>query len=151
MCEHAAWRWGLVGERPLLSEEHGRIKAMARQRGELVPVAEALAGQCGPVKAIRDASPQTRRGFHRGRSGAPACQRPAKRTPIWASWRELMALCSLPRTNPGNRLLYKRVNGPFTLIHAVRRAGVQTSLRSPSALADGVDFDGGRAAPKAGC
>ena len=28
----------------------------------------------------------------------------------------LMALCSLPRTNPGNRLQYKRVNGPFTLI-----------------------------------
>ena len=26
-----------------------------------------------------------------------------------------MALCSLPRTNPDNRLLYKRVNGPFTL------------------------------------
>ena len=23
-----------------------------------------------------------------------------------------MALCSLPRTNPGNRLQYKRVNGP---------------------------------------
>ena len=27
----------------------------------------------------------------------------------------MMALCSLPRTNPGNRLQYKRVNGPFTL------------------------------------
>ena len=27
-----------------------------------------------------------------------------------------MALCSLPRTNPGNRLQYKRVNGPYTLI-----------------------------------
>ena len=27
-----------------------------------------------------------------------------------------MALCSLPRSNPGNRLQYKRVNGPFTLI-----------------------------------
>ena len=26
-----------------------------------------------------------------------------------------IALCSLPRTNPGNRLQYKRVNGPFTL------------------------------------
>ena len=26
-----------------------------------------------------------------------------------------MALCSLPRTNPGNRLQYKRQNGPFTL------------------------------------
>ena len=28
----------------------------------------------------------------------------------------LMALCSLPRTNPGNRLQYKRVNGPYKLI-----------------------------------
>ena len=27
-----------------------------------------------------------------------------------------MALCALPRSNPGNRLQYKRVNGPFTLI-----------------------------------
>ena len=28
----------------------------------------------------------------------------------------LMALCSLPRINPGNRLQYERVNGPYTLI-----------------------------------
>ena len=27
----------------------------------------------------------------------------------------LLALCTLPRTNPGNRLLYKRVNGPYRL------------------------------------
>ena len=27
----------------------------------------------------------------------------------------LMALCSLPRTNPGDRKEYKRVNGPYTL------------------------------------
>ena len=27
-----------------------------------------------------------------------------------------MALCSLPRSNPGNRTQYKRVNGPYTLI-----------------------------------
>ena len=27
----------------------------------------------------------------------------------------LLTLCSLPRSNPGNRLQYKRVNGPFTL------------------------------------
>ena len=27
----------------------------------------------------------------------------------------LLALCSLPRTNPGNRLQYERVNGPYTL------------------------------------
>ena len=40
---------------------------------------------------------------------------PAKRTPTWASWRERWRLCSLPRSNPGNRHQYKRVNGPFTL------------------------------------
>ena len=28
----------------------------------------------------------------------------------------LMALCSLPRTNPGNQHQYKRVNGPYKLI-----------------------------------
>ena len=28
----------------------------------------------------------------------------------------MMALCSLPRTNPGNRHQYKRVNGPYKLI-----------------------------------
>ena len=28
----------------------------------------------------------------------------------------LLTLCSLPRTNPGDRLQYKRVNGPYTLI-----------------------------------
>ena len=28
----------------------------------------------------------------------------------------MMALCSLPRTNPGNRLQYKRVNGPYKLV-----------------------------------
>ena len=27
----------------------------------------------------------------------------------------MMALCSLPRTNPGDRIRYKRVNGPYTL------------------------------------
>ena len=27
-----------------------------------------------------------------------------------------LALCSLPRTNPGNRLQYKRTNGPYKLV-----------------------------------
>ena len=31
----------------------------------------------------------------------------------------MMALCSLPRTNPGNQHQYKRVNGPFKLIMSV--------------------------------
>ena len=37
----------------------------------------------------------------------------------------LMMLCSLPRANPGRRLQYKRVNGPYTLIMtAVGKTGL---------------------------
>ena len=35
----------------------------------------------------------------------------------------LLALCSLPRTNPGNRLQYKRVNGPYQLYMIAGGAG----------------------------
>ena len=34
----------------------------------------------------------------------------------------LLALCSLPRTNPGNRLQYVRRNGPYTLYMNARVA-----------------------------
>ena len=34
---------------------------MQRQRGELVPIGDALSGMGGPVEAIRDATPQS---FH---------------------------------------------------------------------------------------
>ena len=37
----------------------------------------------------------------------------------------LMALCSLPRTNPGRRKEYKRVNGPYTLIYDRRRGNAK--------------------------
>ena len=36
---------------------------MQRQRGGLVPIGDALSGMGGPMKALRDASPQARRGF----------------------------------------------------------------------------------------
>ena len=36
---------------------------MQRKRGELVPIGEALADLPGPVKAIREASPQARHHF----------------------------------------------------------------------------------------
>ena len=38
---------------------------MQRQRGELVPIGDALADLGGPVKAIRDASPQAMHHFTR--------------------------------------------------------------------------------------
>ena len=37
-------------------------------------------------------------------------------TPDLGFMARLLVLCSLPRSNPGNRHQYKRVNGPFTLI-----------------------------------
>ena len=61
---------------------------MERKKDSFVSIGETLSGLDGPVKAIREASPPAR----------------------------LMALCSLPRSNPGNRLQYKRVNGPYKLI-----------------------------------
>ena len=35
--------------------------------------------------------------------------------PDLAYLHRILALCSLPRTNPGNELQYRRVNGPFGL------------------------------------
>ena len=43
---------------------------MQRQRGELVPVAEVIADLDGPVKAIREASPQARHHFTLADQGA---------------------------------------------------------------------------------
>ena len=37
---------------------------MQRQRGELVPIGDALSGMGGPVKAIREASPQALHHWH---------------------------------------------------------------------------------------
>ena len=56
----------------------------------------------------------------------------------------LMALCSLPRTEPRDRKEYARSNGPYTL---VMTAGYQpeASLREHPALADRVGNDRGRA------
>ena len=86
---------------------------MQRQRGELVPIGEALADLPGSVQALIPSRP-TQRHFTRfdqvnqlvSASEADASLGFMART---------MALCSLPRSNPGNRKEYKRVNGPFTL------------------------------------
>ena len=89
---------------------------MQRQHGgELVPAAEVLSGLDGPVKAIHDTSPQARRTF----TIADQVDRL-----VWASeaapdrgfMARMMALCSLPRTNPRDRLRYVRRNGPYTLV-----------------------------------
>ena len=87
---------------------------MRRKRDSLVPIGDALANLAGSVQEIRFADRPAQRGFTLadqvnallGASEADAVRGFMART---------MALYSLPRSNPGNRLQYKRVNGPFTL------------------------------------
>ena len=87
---------------------------MQRQRGELVPIGDALADLGGPVQALRETPPPAQRGFtladqvHQLVSASEA-------DADLGFMARTMALCSLPRSNPGNRKEYKRVNGPFTL------------------------------------
>ena len=88
---------------------------MARKRDGLVPIGDALADLGGPVKAIRDASPQALHHFTQA-DQVNQLVGASEADPDMGFMARMMALCSLPRTNPGNRHQYKRVNGPFKLI-----------------------------------
>ena len=87
---------------------------MQRQRGELVPIGDALSSMSGPVKAIRDASPQARHHFTQA-DQVDQLVSASEADPDRGFMARMMALCSLPRTNPGNRIRYTRQNGPYTL------------------------------------
>ena len=103
---------------------------MQRQHGgELVPAAEVLSGLDGPVKAIAKSSPQARRGFT-SFDQVNQLVSASEADPDRGFMARLLALCSLPRTNPGNRLQYKRVNGPFKLIMSV--TGITSSPTVPT-------------------
>ena len=87
---------------------------MARKRDGLVPIEEAISHLDGPVKKLRDATPQAVHHFTRFDQVNQLIEA-SEADPDMGFMARLMALCSLPRTNPGNRLQYKRVNGPYTL------------------------------------
>ena len=87
---------------------------MARKRGELIPIGDALSGMGGPVKAIRVASPQAVHHFTLADQVGQLVGASEADADLGFMAR-LLTLCSLPRTNPGNRLQYKRVNGPYQL------------------------------------
>ena len=59
----------------------------------------------------------------------------------------LMALCSLPRSNPGNRLQFKRVNGPYTL-YMTSNGQAQAPFWQPAAPVVGLGVHRSGADPK---
>ncbi len=85
---------------------------MKHNRGDLVLVADALSGLDGPVTAIRETSPQALHHFTLS-DQVNALVGASEADPDLGFMARLMALCSLPRTNPGNRFRYVRRNGPF--------------------------------------
>ena len=87
---------------------------MNRKQG-LVPIGDTRSGLDGPVKAFCDASPQALHHYTRF-DQVDQLVRASEADPDLGFMARLMALCSLPRTNPGNRLQYKRVNGPYKLV-----------------------------------
>ena len=87
---------------------------MERKQDNLLPIGEALAGLDGPVKTLAKSSPQARHHFTQA-DQVNQLVRASETDPDLGFMARLLVLCSLPRSNPGNRLQYKRVNGPFTL------------------------------------
>ena len=67
------------------------------------------------MKAFREYSPQARHHFTHF-DQVELLVRASEATADTGFMARLMMLCSLPRTNPGRQLQYKRVNGPYTLI-----------------------------------
>ena len=98
---------------------------MARKRGKAPPPARrgfTVADQVNQLVSASEADPD--RGF-------------MART---------MALCSLPRSNPGTCLQYKRVNGPFTLYMVA--GGGNKLLRQPAASPTCLGLNRSGADPK---
>ena len=90
------------------------MKTMERKRDGLVHIGEAFSDLGGSVKAIRGATPQALHHFTRF-DQVDQLIGAGEADPDTGFMARLMALCSLPRTNPGDRLQYKRVNGPYQL------------------------------------
>ena len=57
---------------------------MQRQRGELVPIGDALSGMGGPVKSIREATPQALHHFSRFDQVGVSSENGKNRTPSGA-------------------------------------------------------------------
>ena len=89
---------------------------MQRKHGELVPVGAVVSGLDDVlVPAIRDDSPQALHHFTLA-DQVDQLVSASEATPDRGFLGRTMALCSLPRSNPGNQYRYVRRNGPYTLV-----------------------------------
>ena len=113
---------------------------MQRQRGELVPIGEVVSDLDGPVQAIRDTSPQALHDFTQA-DQVNQLVSASEADAALGFMARLMTLCSLPRTNPGDRLQYKRV-------HHDGHRKLQATLRQPAAPVDGLALDRSGTDPK---
>ena len=83
---------------------------MQREQDGLVPIGDALSGTGGPVQAQHHFTQADQ---------VDQLVSASEAAPDRGFMARMMVLCSLPRTNPGNRHQYKRVNGPYKLIMSV--------------------------------
>ena len=79
------------------------------------PIGEVFSGQGGPEQELQEASPQATYHFTR-LDQVDQLVEASEDDPDMGFMARLMTLCSLPRTNPGNRLQCVRRNGPYALV-----------------------------------
>ena len=99
---------------------------MNRKQGkdEWFPIGDVFSGRGGPEQTLQESSPQATYHFTR-LDQVDQLVEASEDDPDMGFMARLMTLCSLPRTNPGNRLQYIRRNGPYILGMA---AGIHNKL-----------------------
>ena len=89
---------------------------MQRKQGGLVPIGDAVSGLDDVlVSGLRNDSPQARHHFTQA-DQVDQLVSASEADPDLGFMARTMALCSLPRSNPGKRTQYVRRNGPYTLV-----------------------------------
>ena len=89
---------------------------MERKQDGFVPLGDVIAGvELPDGRALTPAAPQARHHFTRLDQIDQLVDASETDADLGFMAR-LLSLCSLPRTNPGDQLQYKRVNGPYKLI-----------------------------------
>ena len=88
---------------------------MRHEKDRLVPIGEVVGELDVPMPAIPAASPQARHHFTIP-DQADQIVAASEADPGLGFMARLLALCSLPRANPGNQKEYQRLNGTYKLV-----------------------------------